>query len=97
LRSSSIACFTRFTITLNVEVTLFFVSSEAAFQIFVMGIVPDTTSFIDDQILGQDIYRTRRAIFLVRLFSLVFVSYNYSTSFISCLIFYCLFSLLERI
>ena len=80
MESSSIACFTRFTITLNVEVTLFFVSSEAAFQIFVMGIVPDTTSFIDDQILGQDIYRTRRAIFLVGLFSLVFVSYNYSIS-----------------
>jgi hypothetical protein len=73
-----------------------YLSSEAAFQIFVMGIVPDTTSFIDDQILGQDIYRTRRAIFLVRLFSLGFVPYNCLTAFMSCLIF-CLFRLLERI
>jgi hypothetical protein len=36
------------------------------FQIFVMGIVPDTTAEIEDQILGQDVYRTRRTIFLVR-------------------------------
>jgi len=33
-----------------------------------MGIVPDTTQEIEDQILGQDNYRTRRTIFLVRYF-----------------------------
>jgi hypothetical protein len=50
------------------------------FQIFVMGIVPDTTAEIEDQILGQDVYRTRRTIFLVISAYILFISCQLSAN-----------------